>query len=440
MAQLTVELYGHEIGALLGERNEFSFSVNPDAIERFGLGSTQLSIAIPLFERTYRKNEARERNFFEELLSEGGVRTQLAENARVDANNTIALLARYGRDVAGALQMWDAFDPVEPRTPETRRVTDAEIAGMFEEVRTNPLGNKGRRRLSSLAGVQDKILLAQVDDAWVEPLDGYPSTHILKPQSGRHRTLIFDEEYGSRFARGLGLATFDTRIGAFAGRSALVIERYDRDGLGGRIHQEDFNQVLGYRGDGKYEQQPGDLRLRQIAAVLREHATTSELTKLARMLVLSTAIGNLDMHAKNISVLHTPRGDVELAPMYDVVPQLHMNVDEDVALLVNGKADYSSIDGEDLLEEISSWGLREARRHIAETLEAIKTIAVSQQPHVGADPSLVSTITHHTNRLLDSLPSGLVAVPRQQSKSSKALPVEVFKSRNATGGWGGPVE
>lgn len=440
MAELTVELYGHEIGAIIGERNDFQFSVTPEAIERLGLGSVQLSIAIPLFERTSRNDNARARNFFEELLSEGAVRTQLAANARVDDNNTVALLARYGRDVAGALQIWDAFDPTEPRTPETRRVTDTEIAGMFDEVRTNPLGNKGRRRLSSLAGVQDKVLLTQVDGQWAEPLDGFPSTHILKPQSGRHRTLIFDEEYGSRFARGHGLASFSTRIDVFAGRSALVIERYDRDGLGGRIHQEDFNQVLGYRGDGKYEQQPGDNRLRRIAMVLREHANLEEVKKLARMLVLSTAIGNLDMHAKNLSILHTKRGEVLLAPMYDVVPQLHMDVDQDVALFVNGKAGYSAIDGGDLLAEISSWGLKDARTLIAETLETTATMAASQDPHPGADPSLVSTITHHSRRLLDSLPLGLVATPRKPRRPSTVSPVEVFTPRNAPGGWGGPVD
>lgn len=440
MAQLTVELYGEEIGVLLGERNEFAFSVAPRAIEHFGLGSTQLSIAIPLFEHDYRKNDARERNFFEEILSEGAVRTQLAANARVDDNNTMALLARYGRDVAGALQIWDADDPAEPRTPETRMVTDNEIATMFDEVRINPLGNKGRRRLSSLAGVQDKVLLASVDGAWAEPQDGYPSTHILKPQSGSHRSLIFDEEYGSRFARELGLATFGTRIQVFAGHSALVVERYDRDGRGGRIHQEDFNQVLGYRGDGKYERGPGDGRLRAIAAVLREHATIGETLTLAKMMVMSAALGNLDLHAKNISILHTPDGEVLLAPMYDIVPQLHMELDDEVALLVNGKSDYYDIDGEDLLAEVSSWGLRDARRHIAESLEQTIEIAASQQPLPGADPSLVSTITRNTSRLIDSLPRSSVTTPRRRRRAAAQPPAEVFTPRNAPGGWGGPVD
>ncbi|MEJ1089063.1 HipA domain-containing protein [Microbacterium sp. Mu-80] len=435
MAELAVGLYDVEIGALLGERDEFIFVASPEAIERFGIGSTQLSIAVPLFEHSSRKNDLQERNFFEELLSEGAVRAQLASNARLDSTNTMALLARYGRDVAGALQIWDPTDPAEPRTPEARPVTDTAIVAMFDDVGTNPLGNKGRRRLSSLAGVQDKVLLAYVDGVWAEPLDGYPSTHILKPQSGRFRSLIFDEEYGSRFTRGLRLADFDTRIQTFDGRSALVIERYDRED-GGRIHQEDFNQVLGYRGDAKYEQRPGDGRLRAIAATLREHATVSEVRTLVRMLTMSTALGNLDMHSKNISLLHAPGGEIRLAPQYDVVPQLHMDLDDDVALLVNGKSGYFDIDGEDLLAEVGSWGLRNARTLIADALEETHAIAEAEQPLPGADPSLVGMITRQTQRLLDTLP---MTTARQRARQTPQRPDRVFPQRNAPGGWGGPV-
>lgn len=436
MAELAVALYGVELGTLVGDRAEFAFLPSAQALERFGLGSTVLSIAVPLFARERRRSEAVERNFFEELLSEGDVRTQLAANARLDATNTMGLLARYGRDVAGALQIWDPADPEEPRTPEARAVTDAEIGTMFDEVRANPLGNKGRRRLSSLAGVQDKILLARVGDGWAEPLDGYPSTHILKPQSGRHLSLIFDEEYGSRFARGLGLADFATGIDDFAGRRALVVERYDRDASGGRIHQEDFNQILGHRGDGKYESLPGDGRLRAIAGVLRVHAGTAELRKLARMVAMSSALGNLDLHAKNISLLHLPDQEVRLAPQYDVVPQLHMDLDDDVSLLVNGKLHYFDIDGGDLLAEVESWGLRNARASIAETLEEVLAIAERERPLAGAEPSLPGTIGRNARRLLDSLP---MSAPRRRRRAPEPRDQEVFPSRNAPGGWGGPV-
>lgn len=417
MSELNVDLYGTTVGVLIGERSEFSFVPSYEGIERFGLGSTMLSIAVPLLETDARGSGARQRNFFEELLSKGSVRSQLAANARLDDSNTLGLLTRYGRDVAGALQVWDPADPLEPRTPETRPVTHDEVATMFAEVRENPLGNKGRRRLASLTGVQDKVLLARVDDAWAEPMDGYPSTHILKPQSGEFLSLIFDEEYGSRFARALGLAGFNTRIEIFSDRRALVVERYDRDGNGDRIHQEDFNQVLGFRGDEKYETGVGDGRLRAIAGVLREHAAGSEVRKLVQMMALSTVLGNLDMHAKNISIVHSPDGEVSLAPMYDVVPQLHLGLDDDVALFINGKQDFYSIDGADLVAEAEAWKVRNARTLVSDTLEQARAVAAIEKPLAGADPSLTDTVEHLARKLLDSLPP----------------------PATAPGGWGGPV-
>lgn len=438
MTELAVELYGTRLGVLTGERNEFQFAATSEGIDRFGLGSTVLSLAVPLLSTAPRRPRLVQ-NFFEEVLSEGATREQLALNARLDSTNTMALLARYGRDVAGSLQIWDPTDPAEPRIPEARPVTDAQIAAMFNEVRTNPLGNKGRRRLSSLAGVQDKVLLARVGGEWAEPLDGYPSTHILKPRSGRHLSLIFDEEYGSRFARGVGLATFETRIGMFDGHPALVVERYDRDEAGERVHQEDFNQVLGHRGDEKYEPTTGDGRLRAIAASLREHAGSREVRKLVTMMTVSTALGNLDMHAKNISIIHAPDGSVSLAPMYDVVPQLHLDVDPDVALQVNGKYEHREISGADLVAEAESWRVRDAREIVGATLEQVHGIARSEKPLPGAHPDLDRMIDRITQRLIESIDAPSSAGDARAKSGAEARSDEVFPSRTAGGGWGGPV-
>ncbi|WP_435749240.1 type II toxin-antitoxin system HipA family toxin [Microbacterium sp. PMB16] len=312
-------------------------------------------------------------------------------------------------------------------------MSERRVAEMFAEVALNPLGNHGRRRLSSLAGVQDKVLLVRTDSGWSEPLDGYPSTHILKPVAAE-RTLIFDEEYGSRFARALGLASFQTTIEAFNDVQALVIQRYDRDENGERSHQEDFNQVLGYRGDEKYEPAEGDGRLRRTAGVLRAHASVNDVRNLLRMTTLSLALGNLDMHSKNISLLHLPGGEVALAPMYDVVPQLHFEVDRETALQINRKGDYFSITGSDLIEEGESWGLRDARAVVAATLEQIQDVARREQQLPGAHHSLQSTVVTQTGRLLDGLANPRIGIRPPSSRAP-----EVFAPRQAPGGWGGPV-
>jgi serine/threonine-protein kinase HipA len=438
MTELDVELYGRRIGTLAGERETFDFHPDADAVRLHGAGSTILSIAVPLVTARSTDPALRElrRNFFEEILAEGRIRERLGQKARLDPDNTMGLLRRYGRDVAGAVQIWDPDDPEEPRTPEASPVTDERIAEMFAEVAANPLGNKGRRRLSSLAGVQDKVLLARTHDGWAEPLDGFPSTHILKPRVPAMPSLIFDEEYGSRIVRALGLAEFSTSIESFPGTRALVIERYDRDPERNRIHQEDFNQVLGFRGDAKYEPAQGDGRLHRIAGVIREHARASDLAGLVRMMTLSAAVGNLDMHAKNISILHLTDGEVELAPMYDVVPQMHQPVDQETALLINGTSDIHSLTGADIVAEAEGWGVRRARAVVEGALEQVREVARRETPLAGAHHSVDADIIRQSSRLLDTLDASST---RLSSPDADVVVEQAFASRNAPGGWGGPV-
>jgi serine/threonine-protein kinase HipA len=453
MTKLVVDLYGRRVGTLDGERDRFDFTASKEAIVEFGASSPILSISTPLLQKPRAQDQDLRRNFFEEILAEGSIRQQLGANVRLDADNTLGLLTKYGRDVAGAVQVWDPSDPDEPRTPETRLVTGVQVRTMFAEVKVKPLGNNGRRRLSSLAGLQDKVLLVRTAEGWAEPLDGFPSTHILKPLAPRYASLIFDEEYASRFVRALGLASFSTAIESFDGVSALVIERYDRT-ESGRVHQEDFNQVLGYRGDQKYEPEIGGGRLRQIASVLREHASSKDVQALLRMTALSIAVGNLDMHAKNISILHLPDGEIRLAPMYDVVPQLHFDLTPETALRINGVNDYYAITISDLAEEGRSWGLQNAEKIVLETIEQVQDIARNEEQLPGAAFSLSESVQRTAGMLLDShahatsvvraAPHGKNKAPvgktlGDQNQSSATRKQEVFPPRTVEGGWGGPV-
>lgn len=68
-------------------------------------------------------------------------------------------------------------------------------------------------------------MLARTTDGWNGVVDGYPSTHILKPESRDYPTAIYDEEYGARFARATGLSAFPTWIEDFDSAPAVVIER-----------------------------------------------------------------------------------------------------------------------------------------------------------------------------------------------------------------------
>ncbi|MDR0945592.1 MAG: HipA domain-containing protein, partial [Bifidobacteriaceae bacterium] len=299
MSQLVVELYGTRLGVLSGTWRSFDFEPAPEAMDRFGIDSPILSVAIPLSPYPARGERGKRQNFFAELLPEGPMAARLALMAGVPGADTIGLLRAYGRDVAGALEIWDPDAPGEPKHPSLEPLTDDGVAAVLGAVGTHPLGNLPNSGKTSLGGFQDKIVLTAHDGVWNRPLDGYPSTHILKPITPDYPTMIFDEEYGDRLARAIGLLPYETRIEEFAGVPALMIERYDRDPAAprGRIHQEDFNQALGLSRNAKYQKQGGQVSVTRIARTVAAATDDDSLTRLARMVVLAVAVGNLDLHA-----------------------------------------------------------------------------------------------------------------------------------------------
>jgi serine/threonine-protein kinase HipA len=402
MADLVVELYGTRAGVLTGTWRTFDFLPAPEAVARFGIDSPILSVAIPLTVVAVRSRKDRRQNFFRELLPEGRMLARLAQQAGLVEQDVIGLLRAYGRDVAGALQIWDPHVPGEPKQPALEPLSSAGVAAMLEHVQDNPLGNKPSGGKTSLAGVQDKIVLARTGNDWNRVIDGWPSTHILKPESRDHPTSIYDEEFGARFARAAGLTSFPTWIEKFAGVPAVVIERYDRspDAPQGRIHQEDFNQVLGATGNQKYQKYGGKVSLERIARVFAAAGDRDSLDRLFKLVVVSVAVGNLDMHAKNLSLLHLPDGSMTLSPAYDVVPQAHQPNDGEVALAVGGEYRHAAITMNHLLVEGRAWGLVKAADLADETLTTVHQLANTQSPHKRAHPGLTRDISQFTSNLL----------------------------------------
>jgi len=412
--KLAVELYGQRIGHLDGDDpRTFVFTETTDAVRAFGAGSRILSIAIPLGSHPRKADAGRRRNFFAELLPEGRIRTAMFDAAGIRRpDDVLAFLSVYGRDVAGALQIWNVDDPTEPKEGVGVPVDGAQIRSLMERYLRTPLGNAPDHGRTSLAGVQSKIVLAMEGATWLQAIDGYPSTHILKPalnDGSVRETMIFDEEYGARVARAAGIRTVDARIEQFAGLDALVITRYDRDSSypGDRVHQEDFNQILGASGDQKYQEHGGRVTLRRVAEALETAGAPREIETLAEQVVLACAIGNLDLHAKNISALHLNDGTVQLAPAYDVVPLTHVpGIDGRLAMAVGGVYAHAALSRTDLVREFASWRLRRAEAVIDETLAHVLDAAEHEAPLPGAAPSVQDDIVRIARNLLSGQPAG----------------------------------
>ena len=162
-----------------------------------------------------RFSPAESRPFFEALLPEGAVREQIASQLKLAASDSYGLLAELGRDCAGALQIVEAKRMSEP--PTVQWLNDRELDALIEELPQHPLGMRvedDRLRLS-LAGVQRKaVLVRDGSGRFGKPLDGMPSSHILKPElpDGKYPGLASNEYFCMRLAARCGLSSTDCRL------------------------------------------------------------------------------------------------------------------------------------------------------------------------------------------------------------------------------------
>jgi serine/threonine-protein kinase HipA len=249
----------------------------------------------------------------------------------------------------------------------------------------------------SLAGVQEKLLLTRMPDgAWGRPVDGTPSTHILKPQVERFPHTVAKH-------LGLGVASVDTID--VDGSAVLVVERYDRvvdpDGTVRRIHQEDFCQALGLQPDKKYEQDAGPT-LARLARVLQDVAEPSAIDTLLETVTLNIALGNCDAHGKNFSLLHTRSGVVRLAPLYDLLSTRFYPIDDKLAMYVDSVQKADRVTPERIVNEARAWGVPRARAQatVFELLgrmpEAV-SVAAAETPGLPAE--LHASVSKRVERL-----------------------------------------
>ena len=357
MSKLIVELYGCVLGTLTHDRNRFTFEVDHNVFEKYALSSMIMSLSVPLNLRYTTAQKKRSDNFFAELLPEGRNFEWLLQSLPRDERTLYGLLRKYGKDIAGALSIYDPDDPISSSKSVAEPVDRKGIRYLLEHMPQAALGNSPVSGKTSLGGVQGKILLARIGALWHRVHNGFPSTHILKPITPEYPTMIYDEDFCMRMAYDSGLTGHPVWIENFDGIDALVIERYDRndEALGLRIHQEDFNQALGARGSEKYQEYGGKVSAKRIAQTLARFGNRKDVTGFASQLIFAIAIGNLDMHAKNISILHLPDESITLAPTYDQVPLRHQNTDGRMALAINGKYLHASISLADIVAELISW-------------------------------------------------------------------------------------
>jgi serine/threonine-protein kinase HipA len=245
---------------------------------------------------------------------------QLLGMARSDV---IGLLSAIGGDTAGALSFGQ---PGRTASVQWRPVdSPANLERVIEELPNKPflVGEEGVSM--SLAGAQTKVAVAMDDTGRIcIPMNGSPSTHILKPDASRLWGGVQNEAFCLTLARRLKIPTPNFTTGQAGKRTYLLVQRYDRINMGQRwrrLHQEDYCQALGKPPSAKYESNRTGISgptLKDMFGITRQYMPPTNIVRLLDMVVFNVLACNTDAHAKNYSIMIRGNG-ISLAPMYDVM-------------------------------------------------------------------------------------------------------------------------
>jgi serine/threonine-protein kinase HipA len=194
----------------------------------------------------------------------------------------------------------------------------------------------------SLAGSREKTVLYRVGNRWGVPQGRTPTTHILKPETGRIEGIAANEHFCLHLARRCLMAAALSEVQILAGIPVIIVERFDRfraHGLVRRVHQEDMCQALAVR---KKYQQEGGPGIYDIMSLLQFSDNPAvDRDRFMRALTLNYIIAGTDAHARNYSIVYAPGGAFRLAPLYDVISDLpytnRKGAKSTLAMTVGGK-------------------------------------------------------------------------------------------------------
>lgn len=316
-------------------------------------GRFAISVSLPLAPGSNREIAAHA--FFANLLPEGLVREAVARRLGLSATNDFALLAAIGGECAGALTILPEAIDTTPEAGSYEPLPEDLVSRLpgRSSVLAEMVARRGTRL--SLAGAQDKLpVYLAPDGRLMLPVNGAPSTHILKVPSAQFKHLPANEALTLRLARALGLEAAEADLVPVGRATCVLVRRYDRtvqDGRVVRLHQEDLCQAVGRMPSMKYQEEGGP-GFQDAMQVVREHSTTplGDARRLLGWLAFNLLAGNSDGHGKNLSLLHEREGGgPRLAPFYDLVcTRAYPGIDRRLAMGVGDQRDPGQVGRRDL--------------------------------------------------------------------------------------------
>lgn len=267
------------------------------------------------------------RHFFENLLPEGTALDVAASMHKLSRHDAFGLLAKIGREAAGALCLLSADEEFHAE-PTLRPLSLDELSDRIRQRPHIPFNIWDRQFRLSIAGYQDKLAIHLDDqDRMYLPDDGASSTHILKPENANRdfAHMPANEYFCMRLARSLNVSVPDVTL-LHIPEAVFRVARYDRQRQKNRVarlHQIDLCQVLNLSVEMKYQHAyefspPGATCVDLFKAAEMTVAPAQSRLQLVNWILFNYLIGNTDAHAKNVSFFLDAAG-LRVAPFYDLV-------------------------------------------------------------------------------------------------------------------------
>ncbi len=372
MSEILEAIYdGQQVGTLLYFKDRVSFSYNRDW--QVNPNAFPLSLSMPLVALEH--GDSVVRSFISGLLPDDPeVLKRWGKKFQVSPQNPFRMLANVGEECAGAVQfvlpesLSDWLSQASPQGVDW--LSADELAERIEDLIADRSvarrhGDDGH---FSLPGAQAKtgLYFDRDEKRWGIPKGMTPTTHILKPNSGEFEDFEINEHFCLRLAARLGLTTAKSWTETIGKYRMLVVERYDRALIGGRlirVHQEDFCQALGVKPEDKYQNDGGPSGA-QIFDSIREYSSASQddVLTFLKALIYNFLIAGTDGHAKNYGMLIAGQGQFRLTPLYDIIsilPYKHHPKKLKLAMKVGDEYLLWKISGHQWKKAAKEWGIEE---------------------------------------------------------------------------------
>ncbi|MDM0066365.1 HipA domain-containing protein [Variovorax sp. J31P207] len=432
---LDVYAGGVRVGTLGHDQAQDTFQFTYDAAWRALPGRYPLSPHLPL-EGGAAPHAIR--RFLENLLPEGEALVVAANDARVARNNVFGLIRHLGHETAGALSFVAAGQVPAEQEPLRRQLPFEELQARIDNRANEPFNRWDGKVRMSIAGHQDKLLVA-IDDGELFLVDGaLSSTHILKPEPAREAApcMVANEHFCMQLANRISMRRWKAPCAAQVNilrvpSPVLSIERFDRRRTPGgveRLHIIDGCQALDLSVSAKYERNVGeqpDVRHIRDGASFEKLGTLRPgfvqpalaMQRLVLWAVTTLLFGNSDSHGKNISFF-ADRTGLTPTPLYDLVSVVQYEAfHHDLAMAFGDEFELDAV----LSFALADFCVRMSvdRKYFARELTRLCEFALQEAPAQAANPAYTGeevAFVQKLARFVDTRARALLAMARDIPK------------------------